>query len=356
MFSLQKLQSVFRFCQIALCCAALNHCANAEELLQSQSSKQTAQASDSLFVIPPASAEPETDVDDIESAVVPNGYWVVSSRRSVQTIHLKKRGCWGLDVYYGFGNGQLACSNLASLSSQLIPGVPVCIVSHGSFVQWESQTQQSFQASHYLRAAAGQCPVQLIFFTWPSDGPYTLIAPVDVSVRGHRAEFNGFHMANLISQIPESCPVTIVGHSHGSRVALSAMELAAGGTVQGHYFTGCVGAHRRLRVVMAAGAIDHTWMNPGHRYGLALNRVECLLNLRNQNDPALAWYPLTRPFAKQAVARSGVTTRDLQTLGWNAQKVHQVDVTNRIGSTHQWPDYYSDPYVLGAIIPYLTSF
>ena len=223
-------------------------------------------------------------------------------------------------------------------------------------MSWDSQRQQSLQAARQFRAAVCGQPVQLIFFTWPSDGPYTLIAPIDVSVRGHRAEFNGFHLAALISQIPESCPVTIMGHSHGSRVALSAMHLAAGGTIQGHVFNGNVGANRRLRVIMAAGAVDHDWLNPGKRYCLALNRVECLLNLRNQNDLALAWYPLTRPFAKRAIARSGLTARDLRSLGWNAQKVRQVDVTNRVGSAHQWPEYYSDPQVLGAIVPYLVSF
>ena len=305
-------------------------------------------------VVPP---EPISAVSASSEATFSSGhYWVVSTRRSVQTIHLKHRGPWQLDVYYGSGNGQLTSSNLSTLSARLVSGIPVCIVSHGSFVSWESQTQQSCQAARRLQQAAGNRPLQLVFFTWPSDGPYTLIAPVDISVRGKRAEFNGFHMARLISQIPESCPVTILGHSHGSRVALSAMQLAAGGSVQDHFFSNSCGRNRRFRVIMAAGAVDHHWLNPGQRYGLALNRLECLLNLRNQNDLALAWYPLTRPFARRAVARSGLTGHDLQLLGWNAQKVRQVDVTNRLGSAHQWPDYYSDPQVLRSIIPYLVSF
>ncbi|MEW4486781.1 alpha/beta hydrolase [Thalassoglobus sp. JC818] len=286
----------------------------------------------------------------------PDGYWIVSSRRSVQTIHHKNRPAWGLDAYYCPGNGQIVGSNLASLKAQLVPGIPVCVFSHGSFVTFESQAQQAARAAAYFRSAANGQPLQLIFFTWPSDGPYSYIAPVDVTVRGKRAEFNGFHMATLISSIPESCPVTVIGHSHGSRVALAAMQLASGGPVQDHYYTGSIGNSRRLRVILAAGAMDHNWLNPGERYGVALNRVECLLNLRNQNDLALAWYPLSRPFAKRAIARSGITSRDMRTLGYNAQKIRQVDITNRLGSNHQWPEYYSDPVVLGTILPYLVSF
>ncbi|TWT57887.1 hypothetical protein KOR42_12540 [Thalassoglobus neptunius] len=289
-------------------------------------------------------------------AYCPDGYWIVSSRRSVQTIHHKNRPAWGLDAYYCLGNGQIVGSNLASLKAQLVPGIPVCVFSHGSFVTFESQARQAARAAAYFRSAANGQPLQLIFFTWPSDGPYSYIAPIDVTVRGKRAEFNGFHMATLISSIPESCPVTVIGHSHGSRVALAAMQLASGGPIQNHYFTGSVGNSRRLRVILAAGAMDHNWLNPGERYGVALNRVECLLNLRNQNDLALAWYPLSRPFAKRAIARSGITSRDMRTLGYNAQKIRQVDVTNRLGSDHQWPEYYSDPVVLGTILPYLISF
>lgn len=286
----------------------------------------------------------------------PSGYWLVSSRRALQTIHGQSRGPWRLDVLQNQLTGSYRSSNLNDLSAQLVPGIPVCVFSHGSFVKWESHCSQACEAYQKLHWATGNQPLQMIFFSWPSDGPYTHLPQVDVAVRGKRAEFNGFHLATLIAAIPESCPVTLIGHSHGSRVTLSAMHLAAGGSIQGYSFTGSIGSQRRMRVVLAAGAMDHNWLNPGERYGLALNRVECLLNLRNQNDLPLTFYPLHRPFARRPIARSGITIGDTARLGDNAAKVRQVDVTNVVGSDHLWPDYYSKTQVLVTIAPYLISY
>ena len=328
-------------------------------------------AQEEQSLVPPALAAPvsatENKISVVQKTIAPSSattrtektladsYWLVSTRRSVQTIYDKSRGSWHLDVIQADRSGASTGSNLNLLSTQLVPGVPVCIFAHGSFVTWESQARQAARAFQKIRWASRNAPLQMIFFTWPSDGPYTHIPQVDVSVRGKRAEFNGFHLATLISTVPESCPVTLIGHSHGARVALAAMQLGAGGSVQGYSFTRSLG-RRRMRVVLVAGAMDHNWLNPGQRYGLALNRVECLLNLRNQNDLPLALYPLHRPFARRAVARSGLTARDTASLGPNAAKIRQVDVTNRIGRAHNWPFYYDDPQVLATIVPYLVSF
>ncbi len=312
----------------------------------------------------PAASIKESLSAETKSAISPathaeenltESYWLVSTRRSAQTIHDKSRGPWHLDIIQAHKSGTSNSSNLNQLSAQLTPGVPVCIFTHGSFVTWKSQAQQACNAYQKIRWASRNAPLQMIFFTWPSDGPYTHIPQVDVSVRGKRAEFNGFHLATLLSRIPESCPVTLIGHSHGARVALAATQLGAGGSVQGHSFTRSIG-RRRMRLILAAGALDHNWLNPGQRYGLALNRVECLLNLKNQNDLPLAFYPLHRPFARRAVARSGLTSRDTAALGPNAAKIRQVDITNRLGNAHNWPNYYDDPQILATIVPYLVSF
>lgn len=286
------------------------------------------------------------------SAAAAGSYWVVSSRNSVQNIHEASRGPWGVNVYQRFSDGQMIQSDLPTLVSQLNPTLPVCVFAHGSFVQWESQCKESHDFYHYV-SGCHPGPVQMIFFTWPSDGPRTHLFAVDVAVRGRRADFNGFHLAYLLSQIPESCPVTLIGHSHGCRLLLSTMHLAGGGTVEGCYFPYSVG-NRRFRAVLAAGAMDHNWLNPGEMYGCALNRLECLLNLQNRDDRALAFYPLSRPFAHRAIARSGLTQRDYRLIGSNAAKVRDVDVTGIVGHSHYWPSYYSQPAVIATILPYLN--
>jgi len=280
-------------------------------------------------------------------------YWMVSSRCSVQNIHEACRGSWGVTVSERRCSGEMVASSLPELVAQLDPTQPVCIFVHGSFVEFESQCQQ---AHAFYRRLAPCYPgrLQLIFFTWPSDGPRTGWFPLDVAVRGRQADFNGFHLAYLISQIPESCPVTMIGHSHGARMILATMHLAGGGTVEGHYFPYSMGANRRFRAVLAAGAMDHNWLNPGQVYCCALNRLECVLNLRNRRDSALGFYPLSRPFAHRAVARSGFTRLDYYLLGANGAKLHDADVTTAVGASHYWPEYYNSPAVISWVLSYLT--
>ncbi|SFH62544.1 alpha/beta hydrolase family protein [Planctomicrobium piriforme] len=298
---------------------------------------------------------PESAVETlppVESQPCTGTYWIVSSRQSVQTIHEACRGPWGLNVYQRLPDGQLVCSDMPSLASQIDPTLPVCIFVHGSFVQWESQCREA-HALYQRMAACYAGKLQMIFFTWPSDGPYTHCFHIDVAIRGRRADFNGFHLGYLLSQLPPTSPVTMIGHSHGARLILATMQLAGGGSIEGHYFPYSMGAGRRYRAVLAAGAMDHNWLNPGQPYACALNPLECLMNLRNRQDLPLSVYPLSRPFAHRAVARSGFTRHDINAIGPNAAKLRDVDVTPWVGHAHLWPEYYRQPAILATIMPYL---
>jgi hypothetical protein len=300
-------------------------------------------------------AVPDGAVESSSTATAcPPQYWMVSTRCSAQSIHERCRAPWGVQVFERACDGRFLGSSMQSLSAQLVPGAPVCIFVHGSFVKWESQCQEAHAL--YSRLRAGCAMPQMIFFTWPSDGPYTGVFPIDLAVRGRQADFNSFHLGYLLSQIPASCPVCLIGHSHGTRVILATMQLAAGGTVEGCHFPYSMGNGRRYRLVLAAGAIDHDWLNPGQPYDRALYPVECLLNLRNRSDLPLTFFPLTRPFARRAIARSGVTNHDLRHLGYNAAKIREADVTQMVGHSHYWPEYYRHPAVLGAMLPYMLFY
>ncbi len=278
-------------------------------------------------------------------------YWIVSSRCAVQNIHSKSLEPWGLDVYERNCGGQLIHTSLDMMSAQLDPSLPICVFSHGSFVNWELQCREAHAAFQRLQHCTSS-PVQFIFFTWPSDGPFTFILPVDVGVRGNQAEFNGFHMAHLLSRLPQHSRVSLIGHSHGARVMLSALHLSGGGTILGHVFNGNMG-YRRYRLILAAAATDHNWLNPGQRYGCSLNSVECMLNFRNSEDLALAFYPLARPLFTSPLGRRGFSRRDQMKLGAHAAKIRTVDVTCQLGHEHLWPDYYNKQVVVSAIMPYI---
>ncbi|QDT52082.1 hypothetical protein Pan44_00900 [Caulifigura coniformis] len=278
-------------------------------------------------------------------------YWSVSSRQSAQ--HPRDWNGCPLEVTQRNPDGSWTRSSIPHLVGQLQPGTPVLICVHGSFVSVEDNCKESAEAYNALRASAPGLPVHVIFYTWPSDGPYTFIAPVDVAVRGCRSDFNGFHIAWLLSNIPDQHPICLWGHSHGNRAVMSCVQLLAGGEVEDYCFTGYRSQGKRVRIVMAAAAFDHNWLNPGQRYDRVPGRVEGILNLQNRKDLPLAFYPLSRPFAHRAIARSGVTPRDRSKLGPQAAKIADCDVTDLLGHAHYWPEYYSRPSIMQTAIPYV---
>lgn len=278
-------------------------------------------------------------------------YWSVSSRQSSQ--HPRDWDGCPLDVTQRNPDGSWTQSNIPHLVSQLQPGVPVLICVHGSFVSVADNCKESAEAYNAIRASAPGCPLNVIFYTWPSDGPYTFMLPVDIAVRGCRSDFNGFHLAWLLSNIPDQHPICLWAHSHGNRAVMSCVQLLAGGEVDDYCFTGYRSPGKRIRIVMAAAAIDHNWLNPGEKYDRVPARVEGILNLQNRKDLPLAFYPLSRPFAHRAIARSGVTPRDRSKLGVHAAKMADCDVTGLIGHGHYWPEYYSRPPIMQTAVPYV---
>ena len=299
---------------------------------------------------PPAFVQmPPESVGVIGTAQAPN-YWIVSSRCDIQHRRHLHLDDGDLDVFQRTPDGQLHRANLGTLQACTIPGVPVLVSIHGSYVSWEDECLESHQAYQWVRNACPELPLQVIFFTWPSEGLITGLLPADVSIKGKQAEFNGFHITRMLNCVPESCPVSFIGHSLGCRVILSTLHLAGGGDVQGMTYPGAMTSHR-YRAVFAAAAVDHNWLNPGERYGCALPRTECILNLRNRRDFALAFYPLHRPFAGRALARSGLTRRDTRKLGIESEKVISLDVTHIQGHNHMWPGYFQSPEIAAAIAP-----
>ncbi len=297
---------------------------------------------------PSYSQAPPQQVSGVIGTAQAPHYWIVSSRCDVQHKRHMHLDDGVLDVYERTADGQLHNTNMGSLQAGLIPGVPVLMCVHGSFVAWEDECYESHLAYQWFRNSCPNLPLQVVFFTWPSNGMITGLLPTDVAIRGKQAEFNGFHMGRLMNCIPESCPVTLMGHSFGCRVILSTLHLAGGGAIHGLQFPGAMTAHR-YRAVLAAAAVDHHWLNPGDRYGCALPRTECVVNLQNRKDLALAFYPLHRLFAGRPLARSGLTRRDTRLLGAESQKVINIDVTAIEGHNHLWPGYFNSPEIGAAI-------
>ena len=282
----------------------------------------------------------------IESVTLPiastadSGFWFLSTHSSPQSFnHSCPQFCPGVSRYdqcAGFRP-----SNLSELATGLEPGVPVCIVVHGSFMDQPTACKESTCVWNWLKSASMGRRMQMIYFNWPSYSRITPFVAIDVNALGRRAARNGYYLAELLQYVPAECPVCLVGHSHGTRVVSSALHLLAGGSIQHvrHPYARANG--RQIRTVFTAGAIDHTWLNPGKRYDRALCSTECLLNMHNRADPAMKAYPLRLPFiSKCPIGLRGLTQWDRRRLGPWGNKVLDYDVSRLIGPRHVYPYFF----------------
>lgn len=288
-------------------------------------------------------------------------FWIVSSRCCSQSKHRCVPAC--RFVCHGVSHDcQIHSVCFEELLGSLIPGAPVCIFAHGAFTRWQDVWQDAEQTYQWLRRPCPQMPLNFIYFTWPSEGICALasdnaftspVPGVDFYILGRRAERNGFYLADLIGALPPNSPVSLLGHSHGARTISSALHLLGGGSVQKQTRWNPADCGNRIRVVFAAAAVDHDWLNQDERYCCALNRAECLLNLRNDRDLALALYPFRHPFSGRSLARAGFTRRDRRHLGEHECQVSELNVTPQIGHHHSWPEYLCNPEIAASIAPYI---
>ncbi len=287
----------------------------------------------------------------------PEEHWLVSTRNCRTMCRRCAAGC-SLDFYRADKDCCTTRSSQPEFTSTLRPGVPVCIVVHGSYVTGDSVKEDCRGTFDWLRCGAPDRSLHVVFFTWPSDGIFTLdggnaltslVPGVDVAILGRRAETNGLQLAQLVNAIPSENPVCLIGHSHGARTVAAALHLLGGGDVQGLALRHIT--PHRIRTVFAAAAIDHDWLSPKERYGKALCTTECVINLRTRKDWALWFYPLRKPFSPASLGRKGFTKRDLQQLGDLSTQVAELDVTEYVGVGHIWPNYYEQPEISTAIAP-----
>ena len=111
----------------------------------------------------------------------------------------------------------------------LQPGVPICFFIHGSYTSWEQSLLEAEGTFRWLRAASPDRPLHMVFYSWPSNTHVTYVLPqIDLAVLGRRSTYNSLYLGRLISQIPADHPVSLVGHSHGARMAASTLHLLAG--------------------------------------------------------------------------------------------------------------------------------
>ena len=285
---------------------------------------------------------------------VAGGDWIISSRdvKGSPATH----DCAGQMQYlYRTPEGMSEVSAEEFLST-LRSDRPVCVVIHGSYNYWKDVLAESTRNHRWIQQAARGSEVQVVHFSWPSDGVAHVLFPVELRVMGRRAAVHGGYLAQLISMFPADQPVTLVGHSHGARCVVAALHAMGGGALDdGSHLGRGARPPRRVRGVLIAAAIDHDWLNPGERYDRALTPVEGMLVLTNPRDGWLQVYPLHTPMkGTQALGLEGLTRRDQRQLGGWADRVQNYDCSEWVGRSHDFATFNGNPGLADVIRNYVV--
>ncbi|MBL4884483.1 MAG: hypothetical protein JKY95_08110 [Planctomycetaceae bacterium] len=281
------------------------------------------------------------------------GYWIVntydiSQEEGACPSRLKFR------CYYKPNCGKMRRVSYSQMQRSLNPAAATCIMVHGSSVGVDTAIMDANNTYSWIKKGAPGCALNMIFFVWPGDESLLGFTSRNVKKNGIIAAQNGIYLGHLIDRIPSSSPVCLLGHSHGARTVVAALHYRGGGRVNG-VCKGNRSGKRPCRAVLAAAAINHMWLNPNNKYGLAVSQVDKLLNIVNRRDMALALYPLAAVSNGRAFAKTGLTRSDKKKLGHYACRVHELDATSVIGFRHTWPNYYGRPELAKIIAPYVYS-
>lgn len=293
----------------------------------------------------PASGIPMMQVPDCVC-----DYWIVSSRHC--NGNGANTGC--LNYFHRTSERDMRDVGREAFMASLRPDLPVCFVVHGSYNWWRDVVKESRSIQKWIRSGAPELPVQIVFFTWPSDGNMPFVFPVDIALLGRKASKHSLYLANLIGSLPPEQPVCILGHSHGARAAAAALHVLGGGAVEdGQRLPPGYSTPQHLRAVFVAAAIDQSWLNPGNRYGQALWPPERILLMRNSRDTTLAVYPYRKFGGEKAMGKDGLALQDRFQMDQLGRKIVELDAAQFAQTNHSFADYHQHPELAAAIVPYV---
>ena len=287
--------------------------------------------------------------------------WIVSSRDAMQiencceifrnysaTDRCFRAPACQLAVFHRTANGCLQRRSLTDLKTAMVPGRPTVVFIHGSFISFDFFAEQSPRTARYFECGAGQ-PLNVIFFTWPSDGALPTCAAA-VRDRERRARTNSFYVAELLHYLPEAqagAPLVLASHSHGGEMVSATLHLLGGGHVAGRHLACRAPVHPRS--LMFAPAMDANDYNPGQAFDRALRMTPCMTIIYSRRDIATKVYPLRRLFSTRAMGHTGLTPRNAARVGPLAGRVRNLDVTPNIGCQHVWSAYLEHPEIIRAV-------
>ena len=244
-----------------------------------------------------------------------------------------------------FAQNAWHASNTPALLAEDEPGMPTVVFVHGNRYSTSDAIESGWEAYHALTrcAPAGQ-PIRFVIWSWPSEkdgGPIR-----DARIKASRTLTEGYYLSRLITRIQPEVPTSLIGYSFGSRVALGAVHLAAGGQLAGRVVPDLPqGQVAMYRVAMLAAGVEDDGLMPGARFQMAMQRTDYLLNLYNPIDPILKRYRVVSKYEKPtAMGYTGIVGEGF--LGETALRICERNVSGIVGKTHNEDGYFQSEYLM----------
>lgn len=195
----------------------------------------------------------------------------------------------------------------------------------------------------------GDRPIRMVIWDWPNDkirGPLR-----DVRVKGERTKSEAFYLSAFLNRMSPEQQASLIGYSFGSQIALGALHLSNGGSIDGKSLvvhnseTGEaeLEVQRRIRVALLAAAANVGSLNPQGDFSQSVQSIDKLLLFYNPNDPILCRYHLVD-------GQSALGCNGLYLQGSSLQQmVTLMNAGGPVGRSHSEDRYYNSSTLMQAI-------
>jgi hypothetical protein len=278
----------------------------------------------------------------------PSEYWYISTRACPQVLGAQPGP--SLQVSRFDSQGCVSRCDTAELKAAAIRR-PVIFLIHGSYYTAPMAVMEGSRIRNNLAAHGALTPDAIVVtFDWPSEFAHPNVIR-DANDKARLSFVAGYHLARFLQGFPAGSRISLVGHSHGGLVALSALQLLAGGMLDtGEEATVLREASPslRLRAVVISAGIDRDWLDPGGRLDHALGASEGVLCLYNPLDPILVLHPFgLYSDRRRALGKSGMSDVEQQRLGSLAGRYCQQSIALQLGPRHTFRGSTENQVIVG---------
>jgi hypothetical protein len=278
-------------------------------------------------------------------------YWLVSTRDSPQVLGSEPF----LHAYQLDSRGCMSERSIADIQGRAGTR-PVIVLIHGSYFTARMAIRDGLRIrADLIAGGAIAADAIVVAFDWPSELLYANLYR-DANDKARRAFVAGYHLARFLHGFPDGSRISLVSHSHGGLVALSALQLLAGGNLDNGYeatqLPG-IAPTLRLRAVVIASASDRHWLGYGEPFNRSLEACEALLCLYNPLDPILVVQPYGRySDGERALGKCGLDATERARLGELRGRYCQQNIARSLGPRHTFHGTTANPRIVPSIAAY----